>query len=54
MKNGELFLEETRLVIASICTQIAAEKMVLRHAHLGNDVGVLGAAQAVLQRASTP
>lgn len=50
MKSGSLFLDEAQRVVTSLCTQVPAEETSIRYATLGPDVGVLGAAQAWLQR----
>ena len=50
MKSGSLFLEEARKVVTSLCTQVPAKRTIIQHTTLGHDVGLLGAAQAWLQR----
>jgi glucokinase len=50
MKSAPLFLDEARRVVASLCTQVPAKKTSIQLATLGHDVGLLGAAQAWLQR----
>jgi glucokinase len=50
MKSHALYMGEIKRVVAKFCTQVPAEKVSIGCASLGADVGVLGAAQAWLQR----
>ena len=50
MKSSSLFMDVARNVIRSICTQVPSEKTRITLASLGQDVGLLGAAQAWLLR----
>jgi glucokinase len=50
MKSHVLYMSEIKRVVAKFCTQVPAEKVSIGCASLGADVGVLGAAQAWLQR----
>ena len=50
MKSSSLFMDTARAVIREICTQVPAEKTQLSLASVGEDVGLLGAAQAWLLR----
>jgi glucokinase len=50
MKSSSLFMDITRKVIRRICTQVPSEKTRITLASLGEDVGLLGAAQAWLLR----
>jgi glucokinase len=50
MKSSSLFMNIARKVIRRICTQVPSEKTQITLASLGQDVGLLGAAQAWLLR----
>jgi glucokinase len=50
MKSRSLFLEEALRIMRATCTQVPAEKTKIMPASLGNDVGLLGAAQGWLHR----
>ena len=50
MKSSSLFMDTARAVIRKICTQVPAEKTQLSLASVGEDVGLLGAAQGWLLR----
>ena len=52
MKSSSLFLDGALRIVRKICTQVPVEKTNITLASLGNDVGVLGAAQAWIQRYS--
>ena len=49
IKSGSLFLDEARRIVTSLCTQVPATETSIQYAKLGNDVGLLGAAQSWLQ-----
>ncbi len=50
MKSSSLFMDTASAVIRKICTQVPAEKTQLSLASAGEDVGLLGAAQAWILR----
>jgi len=50
MKSSSLFLEHTLAIVRKTCTQVPVEKTRITAASLGQDVGLLGAAQAWLTR----
>jgi glucokinase len=50
MKSSSLFMDIARKVIRRICTQVPSAKTQITLASLGQDVGLLGAAQAWLLR----
>lgn len=50
MKSAALFLEPARRIVRELCTQVPAEYVAIDAAALGNDAGLLGAAQCWLQR----
>jgi len=50
MKSSSLFMGTARAVIRKICTQVPAEKTQLSLASVGEDVGLLGAAQGWILR----
>ncbi len=50
MKSSSLFMDTASAVIRKICTQVPAEKTRLCLASVGEDVGLLGAAQAWILR----
>ncbi len=50
MKSSSLFMDTAREVIRKICSQVPAEKTQLSLASVGEDVGLLGAAQGWLLR----
>lgn len=50
MKSSGLFLGDALKVVRELCTQVPAEKTRITLASLGQDVGLLGAAQAWLSR----
>jgi glucokinase len=50
MKSSQLFLDRARQVIRDVCTQVPAGKTQIVLASLGSDAGLVGAAQAWLQR----
>jgi glucokinase len=50
MKSSSLFMDTARAVIRKVCTQVPAEKTELSLASVGEDVGLLGAAQGWILR----
>lgn len=50
MKSNSLFMDTARAVIRKICTQVPAEKTQLSLASVGEDAGLLGAAQGWILR----
>jgi glucokinase len=50
MKSSSLFFEATLQVVRDICTQVPLHKTTICLASLGNDIGLLGAAQVWLSR----
>ena len=46
MKSSDLFLDEIRSTVLTLCTQVPAEHTVITLSSLGHDTGLLGAAQA--------
>lgn len=50
MKSSSLFMDIARKIIRRICTQVPSAKTQITLASLGQDVGLLGAAQAWLLR----
>lgn len=50
MKSSSLFLDEIRSTVRTLCTQVPAEDTLITLSSLGQDTGLLGAAQAWLLR----
>lgn len=55
MLSSDLFLDDMQKSVSSLCTQVPAEYTTIRLSLLGNDIGLLGAAQSwLLRNAATP
>jgi glucokinase len=50
MRSSELFLEDVRVMVRSLCTQVPVEYTTITLSCLGADIGLLGAAQSWLLR----
>ena len=50
MRSSELFLEDVRTMVRSLCTQVPVEYTTITLSSLGTDIGLLGAAQSWLLR----
>lgn len=50
MQSSELFLDDVRAMVSSLCTQVPAEHMTITLSSLGANIGLLGAAQSWLLR----
>ena len=46
MRSGDLFLDDVRTMVRTLCTQVPAEDTKIKLSSLGYDTGLLGAAQA--------
>jgi glucokinase len=50
MRSGDLFLDDVRAIVRSLCTQVPVEYTTITLSSLGPDIGLLGAAQSWLLR----
>ena len=50
MRSSDLFLDDVRVTVRSLCTQVPVEHTTITLSSLGHDIGLLGAAQSWLLR----
>ncbi len=50
MRSSDLFLDDIRTSVRSLCTQVPVEYSTITLSSLGTDIGLLGAAQSWLLR----